>query len=334
MKTRTKGKEILKVALISVLSIGLFGAAFAGFNQLIFARATDGTIPLPPAGATTEIVAVAQNPGDFANQDELQPDAEAEVFVRPTLTVTESPDQHYFTIPASAMPMEDAAQSGARYIWDVFDTSIDGMYVRMFFSAHPSRINTWWVGNVYIENPDNPTQSFFVHPFTNEKIAQPVFMFVINGITGERIDITYMGIRESATSVVDSDIDARRVAREATRWAFVETGWFDMDIYEQVAFAGISDDVLETSMQAAIRVAKAQFNTSDVSDVRLASLGATGMTDGVVGISTLGFIALDNTGREAIIDIIFASGLAFRISTQHNDFMPGFVFHDDGSGIG
>jgi len=332
MKTKNKSKEILKVAMVCVMAIGLFSAASVGFNQLIFARATGEATPLPPAESTTETVAFAQTPGDITNQDKSQPDVEAEIFIRPTLTIIESPDQHFHAIPASAMLMEDAAQSGSRYIWDVFGTSIDGMYVQMFFAAHASQINTWWVGTVFLESPDNPTQNYFVHPRSGEKTALPVFMFTINGITGDRIDITYMGIRENVTPVVYSDIDAIGAAR----WALVEAGWFDMDIYEQVTFAGISDDLLETYMQTAIRVAKAQFNISYVRDVQLADLGANGMTDGVVDIATLNFTASDNTGREAIISIS-TSDLAFRsvsISTQHNDFIPGFVFRDDGSGLG
>jgi len=330
MKERTRGKALMNVAAAGVLSIGLFSAAFIGFNSLIFAAATNEPTPLPPI---VEAVAFTQNTATVTSSDAPRAEAKVEIFTNPTLTIIESPDQHFHSIPASAMSMDAAAQTGARYIWDVFGASIDGMYIQMLFAAHSSQINTWWVGNVFAENPSNPTQNYFIHPTTDEKIALPVYHFVINGITGERIDVRYMGQQGRVTSMLHGSGNAGN-ARMAM--ALVEAGWFDMDIYEQLVLAGISDNMLESYMQTATRLAQAQFNTSGVSNVQLVGLVANGMADGVVDIGALNFIASDNAGREASISIptTDADSRSVSIATQHNDFIPGFELHEGGNGRG
>ena len=330
MKTRSKGKELLKVAMVCVLSVSMFSAAFVGFNQLIFARATNEPTPLPP---TVEAVTFTHNTANVTTSDASKPEAEAEVeiFTNPALTLIESADQHFHSIPASAMSMDDAAQTGARYIRDVFGANIDGMYVQLFFAAHASQINTWWVGHVFVEDPSNPTQNYFVHTTTDEITALPVYMFVINGITGQRIDVRYMGQQGRVAPTVHGNSD-----RGNARMALVETGWFDMDINEQLAFAGISDNALESYTQTVTSLAQAQFNISGVSNVQFSGLSANGVTDGVVDIAVLNFTALDNTGREAIISIP-VTGAEFRsmsISTQHNDFIPGFELAEPVTGRG
>ena len=341
MKARTKGKEIMKVAAVCILSISLFSAAFVGFNQLIFAAAISEAMPLPvietaanltqdPSPAPVSASAPASDPISVPEQS--QPEEEPAVFTPPRLTIIESPYQHFHSVPASALSMEDAAQIGARYIWDVFGTDMDGIYVQLMFAAHASQINTWWVGNVFTENPDNPTQNYLVHPSDGIKTALPVYAFVINGITGERIDIRYMGQQGRVSPAAHGNINRSAVS---ARMALVESGWFDMDIYEQLAFAGISDSALESYIQTATRLAQAHFNVSGVSsDAHLVSLGVHGMTDGVVDIGSLNFAVLDNTGREAGITIptTNAGSRSMSISTQHNDFVPGFSYDAPGRG--
>lgn len=320
-QTRTKGQEIIKIVAASVLSIGLFSASFIGFNQLTFAAATDEATPLPPAATSTAYT-----------QDAQQPEAEAETFVPPTLTLIESPYQHLHPIPAAAMSMAEAAQVGARYIWDIFGTDIDSLYVEMAFAAHASQTNTWWTGVVFLEDPKNPTQNYIISE--GEAFALPVYMFTVNGITGERINISFMAPQgrivsgaaenETGTSTL-SPMNGR-----SSRMSLLEGGWFDMNIDEQIAFANISDEAIAAYTQIAARLAQAQFNNSNVVDLRLMNLGANGMIGNTVDIASLAFMAIDNTGREALISIPATDAdAAFRsifIHTEHNDFVPGFEY--------
>jgi len=359
MKTKrtrgNKGKELIAVATVCVLSIGVFSGAYIALNDQIFARATsEPTLLAPPPE-----VAVSENYTEPENERILDQspavaasytDSGAEYvpenvtknetgeFVVPALTVMASPDQES-EISVVAMSIEDAAQTGARYIWDVFGANIDGMYVRMFYGDHASQINTWWVGNVFTENPDHPTQNYVVHPFTYEKRALPIYTFVVNAITGQRIDVSYIspqGIPENI--YISPEVKSYRGDDDSMsfRWALLESGWFDMDIYEQIELLGLSDEALEAYLQTAKRLAEAQFNTTSVSNVQLDTFWANGMIDGVVDLATIVFVALDSTGREAIITISASDAVfqSINISTQHNDFVPGFEFYYLGGGVG
>ena len=342
---RNRGKELVAVATVCVLSIGLFSGAFIVLNDQIFARATSEPTLLAqsPAVAVSENYTAPENesllsqlPAVVVNQADTEAEyaSENEIaeFVAPSLTVTGFSEQES-EIPAVAMSMEDAAQTGARYIWDAFGLSIDGMYVRMFYGDHASQINTWWVGSVYAENPDAPIQNYVVNPFTGGRNALPIHTFVVNAITGQRIDVSYVSPQGRTEPTLYRGVEDV----VADRWSsLLESGWFDMDLYEQIEFLGLSDEALDAYMQTAKRLAAAQFMSTGVSNVELYALWANGMLDGEIDLATIVFVALDNTGREAIIEISASDAVfqSLRISTQHNDFVPGFAFYDDGSGVG
>jgi len=334
-QARTKGKDFMKVSAICVLSIGLFCLAFVGFNQMIFASATDEPTPLPPAVA---VEAYTQD------QEQLDVDVYTDAFTAPTFTMIEIISHTARSIPSSAIPMEDAAQMGARYIWDVFGTSIDGLYMEIWFSAHASQGNTTWTGMVYMENPLDGTPNEIDGYIVYESSAFPTYIFSIDSITGKRIDISYMcqpdmdernseSRNQSGRTISGFDRDVDDVM--ASRTALLNAGWFDMSISEQIAFAGISDETLEAYLQTAMTLAQAQFNTSSVSDVQLTDLATNGLLDGVVDLAAFIFTAVDNTGREARIFIpVTDTGIGMvNIITSHNDFIPGFNYDVTG-GIG
>ena len=326
MKKIGKNNEIIKVALICSLSIGLFGAAFIGFNQLIFATATNQTTPLPLMDAnTTEHLSYEIN----INEQILE-STKTNTFIPPTLAVIESPSQIYHSISTSAILMEEAAQIGANYIWDVFGTNIDNMYVEMLFSAHASQFNTWWLGRVFIENPENPTIYYIASVYDdNQKFALDIYTFIINGITGERIDISSNNqhirtIYDNSTKTLNS------------RLAILESGWFDMDLEEQIEFVGLSNEALDSYTQKVSKLANAQFNSSNVVNIELQAITPTITNNNEVYIEALNFTAIDNNGREAVILIPATDSIlqTVRISTNHNDFIPYFQFNNNGSSRG
>jgi len=338
MKNKTKTNEIMKVMLVCLLSIGVLCAVYLGFNHLIFASALNDTTPLPTLTITTP--QISEYPETEAGL-ETGTEEKQEAFVAPALTLIESPHQHYHPIPASALGMEEAAQLGAHYIHDVFGTNVGGLYVEMMFASHASHTSTRWIGLVFAENPSNQTPFYGrridgVEGIENEtytarpiRLSVPMYMFTINGITGERLDISFhCQPRIAHRQVGDNIFDMRT--------SLLESGWFDMNLDEQIAFAGISDKALEAYTQIASNLAQAQFNLSGVADVKLSELGASGMIDNVVDLVALNFIATDSTGREALIFIPSADAgfNMINISTSHNDFIPGFIFEDDGLGLG
>jgi hypothetical protein len=196
----------------------------------------------------------------------------------------------------------------------------------MSFAIHESQINTWWYGAVYAENPESTLRDMYSDDWSGVRDAamSPMYSFTIDGVTGERLDIHFMCTPRTVSA-------EEGLSRIDIRTPLSESGWFDMDINEQLAFAGISDEALEAYMQTATRFAEAQFNTSAVQDVRLDRLVANGMVNNAVELAALTFTAANHTGREAFIFIPStnaALGMAF-ITTTHNDFIPGFTTDDD-----
>ena len=127
---KTRYKEIAKMAVVSAFAIGIFSAVLIGANNLAFAAATNGTQAIPSATEIADTPLVAA-PADFQ---------------APNLNVISSSSNNVHannTISAAAMSMENAAQIGAQYIWDVFGESIDGMYVEMMFANWPSQSRTY-----------------------------------------------------------------------------------------------------------------------------------------------------------------------------------------------
>jgi len=334
MKARSKSKELLKVALVCVLSIGMFSAAFVGFNQLIFAAATNEPTPLPP------VVATAENESVPLPSVATTAETAHETFVSPVFTLIDGTNPHIFPQPAAALSMQEAADLGARYIWDVFGVSIEGMYVEMHFADHERQTTTWWTGQVFIEDPANPTLRYIDHPNGAEfgrptRTALNLYMFTINGITGERIDISYQGARLPVR--YDSDVDARidtdaRInSGNEMRNAMLESGWFDMTLDEQIIFVGLDSEALNAYTQAAVHFAEAQFNPVGTADVRLETLRVIFTDVNTVYLEGFSFITTSASGREA--HIIFPATDStlqwINITTQHNDFVP---FDDDGRG--
>jgi hypothetical protein len=352
-KAREKGKEIMKVVAVTVLSIGLLSASFIGVNRIALAAAVNGTETLPPITASTVAPQGVEVSADDPEATVVTPleatEAEIAVFESPVLTLFESPYQHYHAIPAYALSMEDAAEIGARNIWDVFGESIDGMYVQMSFTAHASLSRTMWFGMV---SPNGETASqpeSRISPFMQESI----YNFSIDGITGERINLSQSSNVHSPFENFEDTMAARRAFSENSmvfRYALLETGWFDMTLDERMDFLGVTSDALEVYAQKAREFGKRHFNLTTVVDVRLddsspywspvTAFAGNVDEDGNVADffhSSTRFLVTDDTGREAVISIpAYAADWLFRgvdISTQHNDFIPGFNYDRPG-GIG
>jgi hypothetical protein len=346
MRKTTKRRDILKVAGFVALSIGILSASFYGVNRMALAGATNDVETLPPVTPVSAIYSdVHAEDAAFANlyiQSDVQTedsslapsDAEemqaedvvyaSQDFVPPTITVLES--KWSLAVPEYALSMEDAAELGARYIWDVFGTCIDGMYLQMQFANHDSQSNTWWAGSVTAENPIVPDYVTY-HPHMP-------YSFILDGLTGERIDIFY--ISEMPPESLDRNMDDILNAR----WAIVETGWFDMDMDEQIAFAGITSESLDFHSEIAMDFAVRHFVNSTVMNLELFTLNVNGLvasSDGYfVELAALEFSVTDNTGREALVRISTESALRSMVSvtTQHNDFIPGWSYAGAADGIG
>jgi len=380
-------KEISAVLAISVLLIGVFIAMFYGVNRLAFAQATSGTETMQaienPAPGMQAPAANGNALSDLPPPQYTHGDNVNQVFQPPTLTLSIPPWQQYHEIPPLAIPMDEAAQIGAEYIWDVFGVSIDGMHIEMFASTSENLTRTYWHGSVYLTEEDamenlgsysvpvrvmtsneearipaisDQPRAVDVPDRTREETRQnieswerelresienyheertntvvsetpleeirfhiPVYTFMIDAVTGMRIDINY--------NARDTQIDRNYLTTEVMlgwREAVVASGWFEMDITGQVAYAGLSESQIETYTQTAKEYAQRHFNNSTVVSISLEQFGINPSPAGIE-IINLSFVAIDDTGREAHVNVPTASASirSVWISTQHNDFIPG-----------
>jgi len=220
---------------------------------------------------------------------------------QPVLQVFDSP----YSIPAAAMSPEDAAQIGAHYIWDVFGTNIDGILVQMSFNDPSEMLNSWWEGYVLADEHN--------------------YSFTIDSITGERIDLIRFQVHDIEDSTARWEL--RQAAEEDNFNALAAIGWWDMDIDEQIAFAGVFSEVIEHG-QTALTLAMRHFNNSVVRNIRLESLHVDSLmplsATGVTNIDSFQFVVTDSNGREAYIHL-YTSGTPYscfvNIITQHNNLV-------------
>ena len=325
---KSRAKENLKVAGVSVLAIGLFSTAYLGANNIALATATSGSTLLSAsyvAQVSTPVVSIP-------NAEQRLSATDSSVFVPPSITVERSPFQ-YDDIPANVMPMEEAAHVGARYVWDTFGVNIDGMFVIMNYD------NCWfrpgrgrWTGSVAL--PADEASSIYAtwHSVIGEVPwlwGATVFTFTVDATSGERLEIAYRTPRGNhPPQVIEHDTQP---LWESAQGLAIQA----MTDYEVAAFIGLSSEQLEAYRQEALAIAQAHFIDADIASVEL---GVTFRTpyrtsrrpgieplldtdaDGNIfgAFSGIVFTATDEHGNEAEIEI--REWLSFRSITARTLF--------------
>ncbi|MCL2361271.1 MAG: hypothetical protein FWC73_05610 [Defluviitaleaceae bacterium] len=252
-------------------------------------------------------------------------------------------------ISSSALSKEEAAQVGARYIMDIFGESIDGMYVELEFSDWEHLNRSLWSGAVSFsrrntleqrarlnelndefmarynagEDPDD-INADLMDSFLEQRYTLAHFYFTIDAITGKRIDIrqttpTTLMIMENQPS--DHTVMDEYIERE---WGGDWGAAFE---------ANVTPQEIEELSPMALAYAQKHFHTTTVVDVAFESAFATliyvgnSNFDRVVSAS---FLAIDETGREAIIAFEMPSRVLTSLSTFNNDFIP--IEFEEGEG--
>ena len=283
------GKEIIKVAMAAVLSIGLFSAAFAGANNFAFAAVTSKTESFPPVATVHISAAKIVAPEDYQE---------------PELTVI-VPDNPWYAVSPNAMTAEDAAALGALYIWDIFGERIDGKVVEMYYSAGESHTRAYWHGNV-VDSLDD------------------LYSFTICAVSGERIDIS-----QEVSHVTGKDVSAAltELHNDLSR----------RDELVNLRSAGQPPENLDEYAQAAKDFAAKHFIATEIVSVAFVNVSAAKFDldeRGKLFVAAwqLLFTVTDSTGREAEVAISRETKDLRRITTQHNDVIPGYSYEAPGVG--
>lgn len=324
---QNKIKEVLRVAVSAALAVGLFGSMLLGVNHLTLQASTNGETYLPPA----EYVSVPESPVS----DEIQ--VPKVTIINTTYECTE--------IPAIALPLDEAAQIGAQYIYDIFGKCIDGMYVELsFMGSERHMTRNIWSGVVSDRDRGTLERMAQSNQLTEEFQARVDagecprdvrmnmedlsifdtytpgdFYFMIDAVTGERIDIS----RPSRGSF-NFSIDESRALHE-----YLERRW-GRDT--SAAFvAEISPRTQEELGHIARDYGQRHFVNTTVTYVEFAGAWASFILSGnntfdrVVYVS---FVVTDSTGRVASVAVALESHTVSAISTMRNDFIPRYVSFD------
>jgi len=303
-------KEFIKVAAATALCIGVFCAGFLGVNNLALAAALDVTENIRPVTTSVAVPAPPTVVSEDAGQSDFQP---------PELTVIQSivlANNETEIIPCTnALSVEDAAQNGARYVWDIFGECMDGAVVFMSYAAWPSYNRNYWIG-VFAESEE---ALFDQREF---------FRFTIDAVTGERIDIfgpnrTQMfADPEMADEVMAAVMELRRDPNRNT------DGFNAFNAFFQLRQGETAVD-FEEHAQAATEFATIHFANTEVVSVQVKGVAtsAWGFDEDGNLISIARHIILsatDCTGRIADIAIDEETKTLIRLTTMHNDIIPGF----------
>jgi len=299
--TKTKGKEILKVAAVAVLSIGVMSAGLIGLNAKVFAGATNNGESMPII-ATQAVAAPA-----IAQDAQEAPEG----FQAPTLTINEFQENN----PSPrALNLEDAAQIGAQYIWDMFGICLDGKFVDLWYQVWPSHTRAYWFGHV-AESREALVNSQFL------------YSFLIDAVTGERIDITRIEITyrpEAVQAALNEQVIRGDYGRNVDG-----TGDTIFDAILNLRTRHQMPERLDEQEQVAKELAQRHFVRTEVVSAEFVSFGVSNFDldesgNLVITAHMLTFSVTDSTGRVALVSFNEETGELFNISTQMNDVIPSF----------
>jgi hypothetical protein len=305
------GKKGMKKRIFTIMDSSRKKAGIAIFSFVLIITLGAGFVFTANGSTPTRLLAA-----EIADFERLNINTEFENFIPPTLIFVES--RFYHDISEYAMSMEEASQLGAQYIWDIFGTNIDGMYIQMDYAAPPYMNRTYWSGNIAHSAETVDSESDFFHP---------LYSFRIDAVTGERIDINYNG-PELSEELMDALFLGGRI---------FDFGWEQMDTSARIDFVGISPESIEAYTQVAKELLRRHFNLSSIDHIHFEKSQIMGIhTHGLINEAgelvfipdSLTFLFTDtSTNRRAVVSIPAESGIrrGSSISTWLNDVISGPV---------
>ena len=258
---KSKGKKIMKVVTMSVLSFGLLGVSLYGITTAFASAAPEST-------PTTVAYALA------ANESIQSLSATSEEFVAQDLRVYDKTEAGT-VVSTNAISLDEAAQIGAEYIWEMFGESIDGMAVEMQYNN--------------LMQHGGSTNALFGTVSNGSEI---VFNFMVDAFTGER-----MMVSRPASNATDTDV--------SEAWAMMQRAAGS----GQCAFpVELSQSELDSYLDVARGFAEKHFNNSNVADVSFTvALASSFDRDAngniIVTSRRLHFDATDDAGRTVMVSI-------------------------------
>ncbi len=337
---KTKTHELRRIVCVSALALAFAATAFIGVNDVVFAAATQPeTIPQTDDIKSAEIIT------------DVLPDG----FKVPTLNVIWNENEGYDQNQpkADTMSYEEAAEIGARYIFDMYGESIDGKTVKMLYSAWPFSTKTYWHGTVANSEDDltvpELSKAELVELIKNAApdstvvatgdAIEALYDFSIDAVTGERVSInshpdipTPTNLGEGKTYTL-SPVQMEAMQFEAPA---------NVAVYADVARA-FAQKHFSHSTVASVEFHRISLNTGDraatkkhgeayrkaYEDDKNKPFTFTLYEKG----RDITFNVTDSTGRVANVTIDIDTKQITFFDTSGSDFVPGYSYEGEG-GVG
>lgn len=166
-RKEVKKKSIWRTVASSTIAIGLCGTIFVGASNTVMALALDKEESIPTTyNISTTVIDKADD------------------YVKADYNVLEN--KIMSSTNASALPIEEAAEIGAQYLWDMFQIDLEGKTIYMSYFVDPSVAKAYWSGDI-IETGSDISD------------GPPTYRFVIEAISGKRNSVSKQYGRKEAT---------------------------------------------------------------------------------------------------------------------------------------
>jgi hypothetical protein len=331
-------KDLLKVASVTALTLTVAAATFIGANNMAFAAATQTEI-IP----TTDDIKSSYQITDIADDAYEEPDL--------TIITSENLDANGKPYPnniprAGAMSKEEAAQIGARYIFEMYGESIDGKTVEMSYTAWPHSSRTYWHGDVADLADDlKPTEAVIApeEGSTAAAIGAPrevLYSFSIDAVTGEWVSINpRLDIPEPEDLGEGKTYTLTLEEMEALQYEAPE----EAEIYAEAA-REFAQRHFKHSKVVSSEFHRISLNFGDGSDRAAAKERANSFREAYDADKPITFTlyekgrsitfnVTDDTGRTAFILLDMDSKQVTFLDTSDSDFIPGYSYESiDGVG--
>jgi len=250
------------------------------------------------------------------SQDSSQEPSDSSEDDSERFTVIEYVGMGGISAPDEALDIEEVAQIGADYIWDMLGERIDGMYMVLNYFFLPDSGRSGWSGFVFATraNADN-------HVNPNEIWALEtsyLFNFQLDAITGERLALldrsdrnhfrhlenSELGIGDYCFDyVLPEDWEEREVEPEMDVMTNEERlAWEECySLASAEAFPALSSVEIEEAIEIVRNYAQRHFNSSTVVRAEVSSSVHWFNSIDFEGYAFLMFEAEDETGRVIII---------------------------------
>jgi len=281
--------SILKIAGVSAISFGLLGASLVGLNNTALAHVIDTNAPLALMASVPTYSTLV------ADAAQLTETVETNAFTAPNLRVYDKTES-YVAVSAYAISIDEAAQIGAEYIWEMFGIDIDGLAVEL-------RYNNF--------QPHNTLSVFHGTVLTGTDVS---LNFMLDAITGERMMISRRTINTPDADVSEAWAMMQRAAGSG-RCAFpVELSQEEQDVYLELARG----------------FAQKHFNNSNVAEISFTTALASSFdrdANGNIIVTSrrLHFDATDDAGREIMVSVYQGSQELSVITTPIEMSRDGYV---------